>query len=76
MQELDTCVGVECLGELIDGGGNSQSLLQNTLFALHDDVAGPLGEAGQIPLGLDITASNLEAAGLGLPHLKHLMLPP
>jgi hypothetical protein len=64
-----TSVGLKGLGELVDGWGNSQTLLQDALLALHHDVAGPLGEAGQVTLGLNVT-SNIEVPSLGLPDLQ------
>lgn len=54
---------VNRLGELVDGGGHLQSLEQDALLALDADVLGPLDEASEVALGLDV-ASNSIVAGV------------
>ena len=55
---LLTLVLLECLGELVDGGGHLQSLHQNSLLSLDADVLWPFDEAGEVTLGLDVSAKS------------------
>ena len=55
---LLTLVLLECLGELVDGGGHLQSLHQNSLLSLDADVLRPFDEAGEVTLGLDVSAKS------------------
>lgn len=53
------------LGELVDGGGDLEALVEDCALALDADVFGPLDEAGEIAaLGADGTADG-EGAGCG-----------
>jgi hypothetical protein len=58
-----TLVLVDSLGELVDDGRDLESLHENTLLSLDSDVLGPLHEAGQVALGLDV-ATEAEVAGV------------
>jgi hypothetical protein len=53
---LSSGVLVQGLGELVDSRGDLETLLQDSLLALETDVLGPLDEAGQVTLGLDVLA--------------------
>ena len=53
---------LESLSELVDCGGNLQSLEENSLLSLNTDVLGPLHKSGKVALGLDIT-TNSEVSG-------------
>ena len=55
---LLTLVLVNSLLELVEGGRNLQSLEEDSLLALDADVLGPLDEAGQVSLGLDVTTDS------------------
>jgi hypothetical protein len=56
LEELRGGVLVEGVGELRDGGGHLEALVQDDLLALEADVLGPLDEARQVGLGLDVLA--------------------
>lgn len=58
MKLLLTLVLVNSLLELVEGGRNLQSLEEDSLLALDADVLGPLDEAGQVSLGLDVTTDS------------------
>ena len=58
-----TCVLLEGLGELVDGGGHLQSLHEDSLLTLDTDVARPSDKAGKVALGLDIS-SKTEVASI------------
>jgi len=53
-----TLVLVEGLLELVKGGRDLQSLEEDPLLALVADVLGPLDEAGQVALGLDVATDS------------------
>lgn len=57
LEELSSSVLVQGLGELVNGRGNLQALVEDLLLALKTDVVGPLDEAGDIALGLDVLAN-------------------
>lgn len=42
------------MGELGDGRGDLETLVKDDLLALETDVLGPLHEAGEVSLGLDV----------------------
>jgi len=65
LEELGRGVLVESVGELSDGGGNLEALVQDDLLALEADIFGPLDEAGEVTDGLDVLA-NAEVFGGGL----------
>jgi hypothetical protein len=56
LEELGGGVLVEGVGELGDGRGDLEALVQDHLLALETDVFGPLDEARQVLLGLDVLA--------------------
>lgn len=56
LEQLNGGLLVQSLGELVDWGRDSQTLLENGLLALDADVLGPSDETGQITLGLDVLA--------------------
>lgn len=56
LEQLDGGLLVQGLGELVDWGRDSQTLLENSLLTLDSDVLGPSDETGQITLGLDVLA--------------------
>ena len=58
-----TLVSLEGAGELVDGGRHLQSLHEDSLLSLDSDIFGPLDEASQVSLGLDIT-TNSEVLGV------------
>ena len=51
-----TCLFVEGLCELVDRGGNLQSLVEDLPLSLQANVLGPFDESSQISLRLNITA--------------------
>ena len=53
-----TLVLIDGLRELVECGGNLESLKKNSLLTLDADVLGPLDEAGEISLGLDVTTDS------------------
>lgn len=55
---------VQSVVELSDDGGDSQTLVENTLLALNLDVLRPANEASEVALGLDVS-TNTEVSGLG-----------
>lgn len=57
-----TKVLVSSDGELVDGGGNLETLVQNTALSLDADVTGPLDESSEIALVGDGLADS-EALG-------------
>ena len=44
------------LAELVDHWGHLEALLENGTLTLDADILGPLDEAGQVALGLDVAA--------------------
>lgn len=56
LEQLGSGVLVEGVGELSDGGGNLQTLVQDNLLALKADIFGPLDEASQVGGGLNVLA--------------------
>jgi len=59
LEEVGRLVLVESLGELMDGGGNLESLQQDSLLSLKNNVFGPSQESGQISLGLNVTTNSV-----------------
>ncbi len=53
-----TLVLIDGLGELVESGGDLQSLKKNSLLTLDANVLWPLDEASEISLGLDVTANS------------------
>ena len=51
-----TSVLVKSFGELVDGGGNLQTLTKDSLLTLETNVFGPFDETGNITFRLDILA--------------------
>lgn len=62
LEGLGSGVAVQGVLELREGRGDLQAHVQNLLLALHADILGPLDEARQVALGLDVLA-NAEVAG-------------
>ena len=61
-QELQTCLPVQGGVELVDWGRDLEPGLENSLLPLEADVLGPLDEAAEVSLGLDVLA-DAEVAG-------------
>jgi hypothetical protein len=51
---LGSGVLVKSVGELGDGRGNLETLVQDDLLALEADIFGPLDKASQVSLGADV----------------------
>jgi hypothetical protein len=64
LEELGSSVLVQNLGELVDGRRNLEALVQDLLLALKTNILGPLDEASEITLGLDILTNAEVAATL------------
>lgn len=62
LEGLGSGVAVQGVLELSDRRRNLQAHVQNLLLALQADILGPLDEAGQVALGLDVLADT-EVAG-------------
>lgn len=62
LEGLSSGVAVEGVGELGDRRGDLETHVQDLLLALKTDVFGPLDEAGEVALGLDILADTEVAA--------------
>lgn len=62
LEGLGSGVAVQGVLELSNSWGNLQAQVQDLLLALEADVFGPLDEAGQVALGLDVLADT-EVAG-------------
>lgn len=62
LEGLGSGVAVQSSLELSDGRRNLQAHVQDLLLALKTDILGPLDEAGQVALGLDVLADT-EVAG-------------
>lgn len=62
LEGLGSGVAVQGVLELGNGRGNLEAHVQNLLLALEADIFGPLDEAGQVALGLDVLADT-EVAG-------------
>jgi hypothetical protein len=62
LEGLGSSVAVQGVLELSDRRRNLQAHVQNLLLALEADIFGPLDEAGQVALGLDVLADT-EVAG-------------
>jgi len=58
VQEGGGLISVDGLGELVDGGGNLQSLEEDSLLSLEQDVLRPSNVSGQISSGSDITTDS------------------
>ena len=56
LEQLSSSVLVESVGELSDGRGDLETLVEDNLLALKANIFGPLDEASQVGLGLDILA--------------------
>lgn len=54
---------IDCVLELVDGGGDLESLEENSLLTLNSDVFRPLHKPREISLWLDVS-SNSEVAGV------------
>ena len=54
LEQLGSSVLVESVGELSDGRGDLETLVEDNLLALKANIFGPLDEASQVGLGLDI----------------------
>jgi voltage-gated potassium channel Kch len=65
LEGLGSGVAVQSVLELSNGRGNLQAKVQDLLLALKTDILGPLDEAGEVALGLDVLA-NTEVAGAAL----------
>ena len=53
-EQLGSSVLVEGVGELSNGRGDLETLVEDNLLALKANIFGPLDEASQVGLGLDI----------------------
>lgn len=56
LEGLSSGVAVEGVLELRDRGGDLEAHVQDLLLALKTDILGPLDEAGEVTLGLDVLA--------------------
>jgi hypothetical protein len=65
LEKLGSSVLVEGVGELSNGGGNLETLVEDDLLALKTNIFRPLDEAGQVFLGLNIL-TNTKVLGAGL----------
>jgi len=65
LEGLGGGVAVQGALELSDGRRNLQAEVQDLLLALETDILGPLDEATEVALGLDVLA-NTEVAGAAL----------
>jgi hypothetical protein len=65
LEGLGSGVAVQSALELSNSGGHLQAEVQDLLLALKTDILGPLDEAGEVALGLDVLA-NTEVAGAAL----------
>ena len=54
LEQLGSSVLVEGVGELSNGRGDLETLVEDNLLALKANIFGPLDEASQVGLGLDI----------------------
>lgn len=54
LEELSSSVLVQGVRELGNGRGNLETLVQDDLLALEANIFGPLDEASQVGLGLNI----------------------
>ena len=54
LEQLGSSVLVQGVGELRNGRGHLEALVEDDLLALETDVLRPLDEAGQVGLGLDV----------------------
>ena len=62
LEGLGGGVAVQSVLELSNGRGNLEAEVQDLLLALKTDIFGPLDEAAEVALGLDVLA-NTEVAG-------------
>jgi hypothetical protein len=62
LEDLSSGVAVQSVLELSNGGGNLEAEVQDLLLALKTDILGPLNEAAEVALGLDVL-TNAEVAG-------------
>ena len=56
-----TLTSVDGFLELVNGGGNLQSLEKDSLLPLDPDVFGPSHESREISLGLDVASDSVVA---------------
>jgi len=56
LEELGCGVLVQSVGELCNGGGDLEALVEDDLLALKADILRPLDEASQVGLGTDVLA--------------------
>ena len=54
LEQLGSSVLVQGVGELRNGRGHLEALVEDDLLALETDILRPLHEASQVGLGLDI----------------------
>ena len=57
-----TCLLIKSSAELVDGGGDLETFLENCLLALKTNVLGPLDETGQVLLGQHISSYNRQSS--------------
>lgn len=67
-----TCTSVNGVLELVNSGGNLQSLEEDSLLPLDSDVFGPSHESREVSLGLD-GASDSEVPGVLLEKSTHAL---
>lgn len=60
-----TCAGWQSVGELVNGRWNFQSLQEHSLLSLNQHILGPFHIAGEISLGLDVSADSQVLGTLG-----------
>jgi len=56
LEQLGSSVFVQSVGELGNGGGNLQALVEDNLLALETDILRPLDEASEVSLGPNVLA--------------------
>jgi len=61
-KKLTCLVFVNCVLELMDGGGDLESLKKNSLLTLNSDVFRPLDEPGEVSLWLDVSTDSKVAS--------------
>lgn len=58
VQEGGGLISVDSLGELVDGGGDLQSLEKNSLLSLEQDVLGPSNVSSKVSSGSNVTTNS------------------